>query len=52
MYVMCHVLSQLWLEPFKGDQVSPSGIGLIEQEWMQKYVIALCDVDEAAFGSM
>ena len=52
MYVMCHVLSQLWLETPEGDTWSPSGIGLIEQVWMHKYVIALCDVDEAAFGSM
>ena len=52
MYVMCHVFSQLWLETPEGDTWSPSGIGLDEQVWMQKYVIALFDVDGAALGLM
>ncbi len=52
MYVMCHVLSQLWLETPEGDTWSPSGSGLNEQVWVQKYVIAVCEVDEAAVVSV
>ncbi len=40
------------LKPLRVTLGHPQGFGLIKQVWMQKYVIAMCNVDEAAFGSM